>query len=134
MSGWTQQWSPEHKRDFYHNPATGESVWDQPQDGSPIRFLENIDELRKTAGLASGSRPAPMPTAMLASLLLPIALVLLGLFLLHLYVAKYHPELLQESAKKRRDRAQLRRKEKASKYRAKWKMSQDGKGGRSANS
>lgn len=125
-NSWTQHWSEEHLKPFYHNPETGESVWEKPADGTPVQMMSNIEELQQSARLAS--HPAPKPMTVLISVILPVGLVLLGLFIM----AQFVPEM-REMRRKQRNRAQQRKKEKASRYRMKWKMSQDGKGGRSAN-
>ncbi|KAJ1629480.1 hypothetical protein T492DRAFT_873329 [Pavlovales sp. CCMP2436] len=103
-----------------------------------LEELDNIAELRADALLQKGSAEAPDVTLLAISVLLPLLLVLVGLFALNLFMKKYHPEVLEmvTSSKKKRDRAQHRRgREGSSKFRPPWKMAQaGGAGGRSANS
>lgn len=126
-------------RPYYHNPVTQESIWETPLTGV-IKELDNIAQLKAEAA-ASRVSPLREPdvTLLTMSVLLPLLLVLLGLFGLHLYVKKFHPEVIArmiESRKKQRDRTQFRRgRAGPSKHRPPWKMAQaGGAGGRSANS
>jgi hypothetical protein len=134
---WNQQWSAEFSRPYYHNPATQESVWETPLTGV-VRELENIAQLRADALLQKTGAEAPDVTLLAISVLLPVLLVLVGLFALNIYMKKYHPDVLEMviSSKKKRDRAQHRRgREGKSKFKPPWKMAQaGGAGGRSANS
>mmetsp|Transcript_13115 Transcript_13115/g.34173 ORF Transcript_13115/g.34173 Transcript_13115/m.34173 type:complete len:146 (+) Transcript_13115:185-622(+) len=132
---WQQQWSAEHKRPYYYDTLTKESVWELPVDAVNVQYMKNIDELK--ASVAAQKPPEPKVAALAMTILLPVVLVFGALFLLHMYVARYHPELLKEqSSRKKRDRAAKRanRQPGVGKPKQKWKMSQDGKGGRSANS
>lgn len=104
-----------------------------------IRELDNIAQLRAEASAAQAVPwREPDVTLLTMSVLLPVVLVLLGLFGLHLYVKKYHPDLIahMSETRKKRDRAQNRRgRAGPSKFRPPWKMAQaGGAGGRSANS
>lgn len=137
---WNQQWSHEHSRAYYHNPATQESVWDAPSDGI-IHELENIANLKAEAAAAASLRSLPDISSVASltfSLFLPMMLVLLGLLGLYFYYRTYHPELLAQMSlqRKKRDRSQFRRgRAGPSKFRPPWKMAQaGGAGGRSANS
>lgn len=131
---WQQQWSTEHERAYYYDPVAKDSVWELPPGAVNVKYLSNINELKAAA--AGVARPEPKAATLAMTILLPVILVFGVLFLLHMYVARYHPDLLKESSRKKRDRAAKRagRQPGVGKPKQKWKMSQDGKGGRSANS
>lgn len=105
-----------------------------------VRELENIAQLQAEAALARASPLHEPDVGLLTmSVLLPLLLVLAGLYALFRYARVYHPELglhVAHLRRKQRDRAQHRRgRTGGSTFRPPWKMAQaGGAGGRSANS
>lgn len=123
---------------FYYHALTRESSWELPE-GARVTYMDGEEGGGDDEGGDGGGRRKKKPQGngmyALLGLLAPILLPLLGLAACYWQATK---EGLAEALKElgnRRDRQRKRRGTKAGgNFRHRQKLSQDGKGGRSANS
>jgi len=112
---------------YYFNEALKKSAW-EPPEGAQVHYMSPSQGEGASASSSNGAM------VLLVSLA-PILLVLGVLYFLYLQASKEGLADLLKNIKTKRDRSQKRKGTKAgSKFKQKFKLSQDGKGGRSANS
>jgi hypothetical protein len=121
------------QRRFYYHSKTRESSWEIPE-GARVTYMEG-GETGEGSASKRAKKDGTSSMWVLVGLLVPIVLPLLGLAACYWQATR---EGLAEALKelgKRRERARKRRGSKAgSNFKQRQKLSQDGKGGRSANS
>mmetsp|Transcript_33778 Transcript_33778/g.95589 ORF Transcript_33778/g.95589 Transcript_33778/m.95589 type:complete len:122 (+) Transcript_33778:579-944(+) len=113
--GWLSYTDPTSGRPYYHHQASDTTQWEHPLSESTHSFAIWV--------------------VMGCVALVPVVLYLVAA-LRRAYLAQYHPDLLILEQRNARDRAAKRQaRSSRMKYRRpRFKVSQDGKGGRSANS
>mmetsp|Transcript_27398 Transcript_27398/g.45673 ORF Transcript_27398/g.45673 Transcript_27398/m.45673 type:complete len:154 (-) Transcript_27398:101-562(-) len=125
---WTEHYDPKQNRKYYYNAALGKTQWELPE-GETVQYMQS-----DTQGEARG-KDSVSYLSIAALSLSPIVLVLSGLLFLYMQASKEGLADALKNLKARRDRSGKRKGTKAkSNYKTKFKLSQDGKGGRSANS
>ncbi|KAL1528089.1 hypothetical protein AB1Y20_009455 [Prymnesium parvum] len=127
---WIESFDKASNRKFYYSAKTRQSAWDAPA-GARIRSQDGSTSYK------SREQPTGSVWLVLMSFLLPIVLPLAGLGYCYYMASKQGLHDALKSLKARRERSQKRRSTKAggrSYVHGTKKMSQDGKGGRSANS
>ena len=138
---WTSYREGKEGLRYYHNKRTGETQWNDPRvpdNGVDANMHDYLNRVRQDKllerELESNKALAKPPKASLASQLtivfLPFLLFFGAIGGRVYYLQRYYPEMLWPS-KKRKER---KKGWGTSKYKTGGKMSQDGKGGRSANS
>mmetsp|Transcript_20750 Transcript_20750/g.67206 ORF Transcript_20750/g.67206 Transcript_20750/m.67206 type:complete len:148 (+) Transcript_20750:63-506(+) len=146
---WTEHVDPATERTFWHNAETGVSTWYNPFDTSTTTayhtevtqraHVVNYDQQMSNRGAVASTivvEESATPYKLAITLFI-VAAVTIGIWLRIRWLRDNHPELLNPPKRtgKMRDRSLLRRREKGAKGpKGSKKMSQDGKGGRSANS
>ena len=129
---WIEALDKASGKKFYYNQETRESAWEAPQ-GVEIKYLGEEGSSAsstpsKSGGNASGS-------TILMILLTPMLLLFGGLGVLYFQASQEGLSDMLKSMKKKRDRSAKRRgTSSGGKFKQRAKLSQDGKGGRSANS
>ena len=114
---------------------TRETAWEAPT-GVNVRYLSESEREGGGGGSSSGSKDGSSPMLVTMALILPIALPMLGLLICYFMASREGlADVLKSLKKPDRDRARKRRGQSAGgNFRHRQKLSQDGKGGRSANS
>lgn len=115
---------PEQGRVYFHNPESGITMWEDPRQMIDMSQRINLPD----------SKPASIwdTLSVGAVVTVPVLLFIGALFGRIYYLHNYYPELLFPTKERKDRRRTASGKLKAQKARG--KMSQDGKGGRSANS
>uniref|UniRef100_A0A6V4CQ68 WW domain-containing protein n=1 Tax=Prymnesium polylepis TaxID=72548 RepID=A0A6V4CQ68_9EUKA len=127
---WIESYDKASNRKFYYSAKTRESAWEAPE-GAKIRYQDGSSSSAKAKPESSNS------VMVLLGLLLPIVLPLAGLAYCYHLASKEGLADMLKTMKAKRDRSAKRRSTKAggkSYQHGRNKLSQDGKGGRSANS
>ena len=129
---WIEHFDKASGKPFFYNSVTRESAWEAPEGASVQRLAP---EGSSADGSRNGGSSGNVGLVTLA-VLLPIGLPIIGLGICYYMASKEGlADLLKEMRAKDRNRAAKRRGQKAGgSYRQRQKLSQDGKGGRSANS
>ena len=138
---WVESIDADTDKPFYYHEETRISQWEIPA-GVKLKRADGTEEFTEaSAGGRRGRRASesiPASRGMLLMLLVfsPFLLVFGGLVILYLRADADGLDGALKSIKKKRDRSLARatKQEKTGKARGKFKLSQDGKGGRSANS
>ena len=121
-------------RRFYYHETTRESKWTPPA-GARIKYMDGTTSTASTSSSSRARAGGANTGYVILGLLTPIVLPLLGLALCYWQATKDGLEEALKSLKRSRDKARKRRGSKAGgNFRQRQKLSQDGKGGRSANS
>ena len=124
--------APLRARRFYYHATTRESSWDPPA-GARIKYMDGSSGATQAKRAKKDGGTSGM--WVLIGLLTPIVVPLLGLALCYWQATKDGLADALKALKKKREKARGRRGAKAGgNFRARQKLSQDGKGGRSANS
>jgi len=127
---WTEHYDPKQNRKYYYNAAAGVTQWDPPQNAK-IQYMQGDGQQGDSTQPSGGGSPI----SILAVALAPLILVVGGLLALYWQATRNGLEDALKNMRGIRDRSQKRRSTKAGgKFKSKFKLSQDGKGGRSANS
>jgi len=130
-SVWTEHYDPKQNRKYYYNAAEQKTQWDPPTDAK----IQYMDDGEQKGGTGAQKREPTSALTILGVALAPVLLVVGGLLCLYWQASKNGLEDALKNLRNVRDRSAKRRSSKAgSKFKAKFKLSQDGKGGRSANS
>jgi len=129
---WIESYDKASNKMFYYHSKTRESAWEAPA-GAKIRYAT---ESKGTAG-SGEAKPGVSYWLVFFAFIIPIGLPVLGLLYCYYMASAEGLHDILKSIKAKRDRSAKRR---ATKARGRaynhgtHKMSQDGKGGRSANS
>ena len=59
-TGWSEYWSAEHARPYWHNSATGETTWERPLDDPALQPM--AADLSRVREIVVGESPAPLET------------------------------------------------------------------------
>ena len=131
---WIEHFDKESAKPFYYHSRTRETALTPPADAS-VRYMNSFEADPTQKKDRSSSSPSPSSGIITMAIILPIALPMLGLLLCAQIASKEGLADLLKNMKKERNRAAKRRGTKAGgTFRQRQKTSQDGKGGRSANS
>lgn len=130
---WVQHYDKASGKPFYYHSKTRESAWEPPV-GAKVKYSEegatsggSSESSKKDAGLGAGW--------VMMAMVLPILLPFIGLFFCYWSASKEGLADALKAMKKTRDRSAKRRgASSGGGFRQRAKLSQDGKGGRSANS
>lgn len=121
-------------RSFYYHSVTRETRWEAPP-GARIKYAEGAGGGSSTPSNRRKAKEGLGTSYVMASLLLPIFVPIIGLAVCYWQATKEGLSDALKELSKRRDRQRKRRGTKAGgSFRPRQKLSQDGKGGRSANS
>lgn len=137
---WQEYYDKASHRKYYAHTETRESVWEPPHDVE-VRYMDEESlraaaaEAQEANGEAARTDGNNFFTVMLA-LGVPALVLFGGLYVFYLQASKEGLSDVLKALRLKRDRSTSRRstKSKSGNYRPKFKLSQDGKGGRSANS
>ena len=130
---WIEHWDKASAKKFYYHSVTRKTAWEAPV-GAKVVYM---DETGGGSGGQGGGRSSKGAGsgAVALGLLVPIVLPILGLGLCYWQASKEGLSDVLKELRKKGDRVRKRRGAKAgSGFRHRQKLSQDGKGGRSANS
>ena len=129
---WIEHFDKSSGKPFYYHAVSRKTAWEPPA-GAKVRYM---DASERGGSSASGGKSGGSSAGLvMLSILLPIGLPFLGLFYCYWAASKEGLADVLKSLGKKRDRASKRRGTKAGgNFRQRQKTSQDGKGGRSANS
>ena len=130
---WIEHFDKDSGKPFYYHSRTRETAWQAPI-GARVKYMDS------TSG--GGSRPTSQKKDtslgsfwVLMAVIIPVGLPLVGLAVCYHMASKEGLGDVLKAMKARRDRSAKRRGTKAGgNFRQRHKTSQDGKGGRSANS
>jgi hypothetical protein len=130
---WQEYYDATQNKKYYAHSETRETVW-EPPPGVEIKYMDD-DVTTASTSTADSSGGGSGATVLLA-LGMPMLIVFGGLWALYLHASNQGLADVMKALRSTRDRSQKRRstKAKGGNYRPKFKLSQDGKGGRSANS
>ena len=127
---WIESYDKASNKKFYYNSVSRESAWEAPA-GAKIKYM-TADE-----SFSQSSSPTKSDGGMmiLGIILVPMLLLFGGLFIVaQRATGEGLLEALAEKKKERNRAAKRRGSQAGSNFRHRQKLSQDGKGGRSANS
>ena len=134
---WIEHFDKASGKNFYYEEKTRKTSWEAPA-GAKIKYM-NSDEQQQARGGGSGGGGSGKSSGnagmVILAILLPIGLPFLALFYCYWAASKEGLGDVLAMLRKKRDRSAKRRGTKAGgNFRQRQKTSQDGKGGRSANS
>ena len=134
---WIEAFDKASGKKFFYQQAGGASAWEAPA-GAKIRYMSDEGGDARGGGGGdddSASKGGGRASVVLLGLLVPIVLPLLGLLVCYWRASKEGLADALRAMAKTRDRSRKRRGTKSGgNFRQRHKLSQDGKGGRSANS
>jgi hypothetical protein len=133
---WIQHFDTSSGKHFYYHSITRETAWEAPS-GAKVKFITEGSNGEGSNGASGGTGKGGGASSfwVMMGLLCPILLPMLGLLACYWNASNHGLADALKSLKKVRDRTNKRRSTKAGgNFRQRHKLSQDGKGGRSANS
>jgi len=132
LGEWVEHFDKASGKPFFYNDLLKQTAWEAPA-GARVRLM-GVGGGSGGAGSASAATGGHASLVVLA-VVLPIALPILGLLICYYQASKEGLSDVLKALRQKRDRSAKRRGQKAGgNFRQRQKLSQDGKGGRSANS
>ena len=129
---WIESYDKASNKKFYYNSVSRESAWEAPA-GAKIKYMTADESFSQSSSPTKSDGGNSM--MILGIILVPMLLLFGGLFIVaQRATGEGLLEALAEKKKERNRAAKRRGSQAGSNFRHRQKLSQDGKGGRSANS
>jgi len=133
---WIEHYDKASGKKFYYSQETRETAWEAPL-GARVQYMDGSGDggAQGGGGSADATGGSSNTGFVLLAMLLPIVVPIAGLLICYWHASKEGLADVLKAMKAKRDKSHKRRGTKAgSNFRQRQKLSQDGKGGRSANS
>jgi len=130
---WIEHFDKASGKNFYYHSATRKTSWEAPA-GAKVRYIDGASDGGGSSGRSSSKKSGTSSTWVLLGLLMPILVPLLALAACYWQATREGLADALKNMRAKREKARKRRGASAGgKFKQRAKLSQDGKGGRSAN-